>query len=352
MARIQRRLTSNNIEIKMLPCGEASTHEMLLTPDSNFGTQDFKLKVNGKLTDSFSAPGSPGVAHQIQFAVGNNIGTARIRITNPAGTQLTSPNFNLNNRASIASDATTIRNIINNLANTPNTGTVEHDTTANTITYTFGGVGFYGVTLLIQSGLSDWSTNAAFRSGTDATSAGARSDLITSLNTNLPTGLSAAAKSGSTTAITIESSEEKWYTIEKEHDDDPITLQLVEQGAGEIDLTADAMTFDFTIDVKDTEGAAMNEFEDYPFPISSGANFTISMYRVKSAEWELPMAIEGLTALMTIYPTGNYSGNEVFAFNAEMNSLGDNFPFRDKIEVKLSGKRQGKMVIPRGTKVN
>jgi len=245
MARIQRRLTSNDIRIELLPCSKAQVHKSVLDLGSADGGT-FKLRVNGEETAAIS-------------------------------------------------HSTTVATLITNIDN-----------------------------------------------ALDALD-GLKNDEV-------------AATGTAQTALTLTSSGNKWYRIElSDHsaltgETDP-SIRVTQQGATDIVLQADVMTFDYTVDVKDTEGAGIDEFEDYPFPISSGANFTISMYRTKSDEWALPLAEEGLTCLITVYPTGNLSGNEVFAFNAMINSVGDTFPFREKVEAKISGKRQGAMVKPRGTLV-
>ena len=183
--------------------------------------------------------------------------------------------------------------------------------------------------------------------------------LITNINSALDAlaGLTSGelvASGTSTRAVTVTSSGNEWYRVEL------LNVASLTGGAGAYGYSEQVgattlriqdvvMKMDISIDVKDTEAAAIDEFEDFPQPISSGMNFNLSMYFESESPVNLPLALEGLTGRFTIYNDGDAPGKTHFTFDAMVNSINVDYPFRDKIEIKIGGKRQGIFVDPFGT---
>ena len=122
-----------------------------------------------------------------------------------------------------------------------------------------------------------------------------------------------------------------------------------QQGSKRISLTADLMSMKFGQKIKTTETAGLGELEDYPIHVGSSGTFSLSMYGTVVGKWLIPMSTEGLSGTLYWYPQGKAIGKTYSAMRAILDGFDEDLPFHEKIEVTITGTRQGALVAPRGT---
>ena len=128
-----------------------------------------------------------------------------------------------------------------------------------------------------------------------------------------------------------------------------VYVNVVQQGSKLIRLTADLMSMKFGQKVKTTETAGIGELEDFPSVVGSSGTFSLTMYGTVVGDWLIPMSSEGLSGVIYWYPQGKIVGNTYSSFRALLDGFDEDLPFHEKIEVSISGTRQGKLLAPRGT---
>lgn len=147
-----------------------------------------------------------------------------------------------------------------------------------------------------------------------------------------------------------------WYRIEF------VDTGLTASGGGEILVQQEVNTqgtevfvistqvtqfsYERTVDTVDV--TTISEFEGTDIPVKSTMSFDATIYDADE-DFTRFVIEEGQSGLFTVYKTGKFDGHDVFAFVGLIENVGEDFPDHEKLEISLSGMRQGAMVIPFGS---
>ena len=132
-------------------------------------------------------------------------------------------------------------------------------------------------------------------------------------------------------------------------DDTDYKSIVIQQGSQLIRLSADIMSMKFGTKVKTTETAGLSEIEDYPEVVGSSGTFSLSMYGTVVGNWLIPMSTEGLSGIIYWYPTGKIIGETYAAMRVLLDGFDEDLPFHEKVEIDISGVKQGAWIAPKGT---
>ena len=124
---------------------------------------------------------------------------------------------------------------------------------------------------------------------------------------------------------------------------------IITQGSKLNRLSADIMSMKFGRKVKTTETAGLSELEDYPEVVGSSGTFSLSMYGTVTGDWIIPMSTEGLSGIIYWFPRGHVVGRTYSAMRVVLDGFDEDLPFHEKVEVAITGTRQGKMIAPTNT---
>lgn len=119
-------------------------------------------------------------------------------------------------------------------------------------------------------------------------------------------------------------------------------------GADEIVLSGSFTSFSFDWNTDTADVTAGNEKTRSFIPT------------IEALTWQLSMMDEGAyanyvevaprsTGLLTVYPKGTGASKPYFSFNSIIESYNNSYPFDDKVEIEISGMRNGAMVAPLGS---
>lgn len=126
-----------------------------------------------------------------------------------------------------------------------------------------------------------------------------------------------------------------------------VYLDTTQIGAGEIVLSADMSSFDYTISTSGVDVTAISEVEEAMLAVKSSMTFSLSMYNA-TQDYLYVLGDEILYGTLTVYPRGLGSGLPYFSFYAMKEEYGESYPDHEKVEISISGRRVGAMIVPFG----
>lgn len=194
--------------------------------------------------------------------------------------------------------------------------------------------------------------------GGAATAANVSSALATLKN---PDGTAMVASTdfeitGTNTPLTIEfkgKNAQRYFVIRVEDSTlgttGTVYLQTTQQGAGLIVLSADMSSFDYSLSTDSVDVTAISEVETNMLGVKTDMTWSLSMYNA-SQDYLYVLGSEILYGTITVYPRGLGSGYEYFSFNTLKEEFSETYPDHEKVEINISGRRVGAMVIPFGAK--
>lgn len=104
--------------------------------------------------------------------------------------------------------------------------------------------------------------------------------------------------------------------------------------------------YERTVDTVDV--TAISEYEGTDIPVKATMSFDATIYDANEA-FTAYVLEEGQNGLFVVYKEGKLIGKEHFSFVGLIETLGTDFPDHEKIEISMSGMRQGDMIIPFGS---
>ena len=118
------------------------------------------------------------------------------------------------------------------------------------------------------------------------------------------------------------------------------------QGAAWAVLSAEASSFSWERSVETVDVTAISEYDRLEIPVAEAVSFDISLYKLKagSASW-IYGVYAGNNGLFWVFPEGKEVGKENFQFKGLIESNGEDYPDHEKVEIELSGMRQGAFTI-------
>lgn len=129
-----------------------------------------------------------------------------------------------------------------------------------------------------------------------------------------------------------------------------LATTVTTQGAAWVNLTAQATSFNFDAEAELIDVTGMNEVARTDLPVASSAKFTLSLFKVAIAtageEWVHSLRPRN-NGLLWVFPEGIVVGKENYQFQALIENGGGSYPDHEKVEIEVTGMRQGAYLIPR-----
>lgn len=180
--------------------------------------------------------------------------------------------------------------------------------------------------------------------------------LLSSINTALdavtPAPADLVATGTLVTDVTITAAANKFWEILIEADaltgntstDPNVTTDVTTQGSKLYTLSSQISKFSYELTTDTVEVTAISEYEATDLPVKESMKFDASFF---DADEEWLWAVRGGNrGILYIYPTGKITGHKYFAFYALFDKVSPTFPDHQVVEKQISGRRQGKMVVP------
>jgi hypothetical protein len=114
------------------------------------------------------------------------------------------------------------------------------------------------------------------------------------------------------------------------------------QGSSWITLSAQASSFSWERSLETVDVTAISEFDRLEIGVAEAVSFDISLYKLEAGSEDWVYAIYGgNNGLLWVFPEGKVVGKEHFQFQALIESVGEDYPDHEKVEIEISGMRQG-----------
>ena len=154
------------------------------------------------------------------------------------------------------------------------------------------------------------------------------------------------------TDLTLTAIANLWYTILVEEDsltgnttaDPNVVSEVTTQGSVLITVSSETSQFSWEGTVETTDVTPLSQFERVEIPVAEAVSWDMSMYKADES-WER-IIFAGQWGYLYVYAEGKIIGNQVFAFQALIEKVGENYPDHEKVEREVSGTRQNGWVIP------
>lgn len=127
-----------------------------------------------------------------------------------------------------------------------------------------------------------------------------------------------------------------------------IVRTITVQGSETYVLSGELTQFSYEESTDTVDVTAISELEATEIAVKSSMSFDATIYDANE-DFTLFALKSGENGLYTVYKEGKVLGKEVFAFTGLAESIGKELPDHEKIEISLSGMRQGAMSIPFGS---
>ncbi len=127
---------------------------------------------------------------------------------------------------------------------------------------------------------------------------------------------------------------------------DNTTLTVTVQGAAYVVLSAQASAFSWERSVETVDVTALSEYDRIEIPVAESVSFDLSLYKVEAGtEVWVYSVYPGNNGVFWVFPEGKIIGKENFKFKALFADAGEDFPDHEKVEIELSGSRQGAWIV-------
>jgi hypothetical protein len=156
--------------------------------------------------------------------------------------------------------------------------------------------------------------------------------------------------------ISIDGSSDKFYRILVKDvaitgnttNDPDIENIVVVQGSKAITFSAALSQFSWRVSITDTDVTPSSDYAMTSLPTGEEVTWDATMRKVTSSAYSYEVE-PSVIGLLTVYPEGKYEGKEFFQMWTYINEFSTSGPAREKLEISMSGKRQGDWVWPQGS---
>lgn len=128
------------------------------------------------------------------------------------------------------------------------------------------------------------------------------------------------------------------------NDNIKLQTQVTTQGSALVTLSAQAQSFEWTLSAETVDVTPLSQRARIDLPVAETLECTLSLYKQEALsvgeEWVYSI-YEGANGVLTVYPEGKIVGKEHFSFVMLISSDNEKFPDHEKVDVEISGKRQG-----------
>lgn len=177
---------------------------------------------------------------------------------------------------------------------------------------------------------------------------------LTAINAALDAVLGAGkvvATGASNALITLTGSANLWYTLKQETvaltgnstSNPDITEIVTTQGSLLTRISTEISKFSYQVKTNTVDVTGISESDATEIPVKNEMTFTMSIFEANQA-W--PFLFEGQTGTFYVYDQGKVTGKKYCAFRGVIDGISKDYPDHEKVDLQISGKRQGSMTIP------
>ncbi len=125
-----------------------------------------------------------------------------------------------------------------------------------------------------------------------------------------------------------------------------IATTVTTQGSILAVLSAQATSFSWERSVEVVDVTAISEYDRTEIPTAEAVSFDLSLYKLEtgSEDW-VHSVYSGNNGVLTVYPEGKTVGKEIYQMQVLIESVGEDYPDHEKVEMEISGMRQGAFLI-------
>ena len=114
------------------------------------------------------------------------------------------------------------------------------------------------------------------------------------------------------------------------------------QGSSYVVLSGQATSFSWERSVEVVDVTAISEYDRTEIPVAEAVSFDLSIYKLEAGSEDWVYAIyAGNNGYIRVFPEGKILGKEYYAFTALIESVSEDYPDHEKVEIEVSGMRQG-----------
>lgn len=126
-----------------------------------------------------------------------------------------------------------------------------------------------------------------------------------------------------------------------------VTLEVAQAGSEVILISSETSSFSYVTTSDTVDMTAINEEARIEMTTVSDGTFSLSVYEALQ-EWR-HMIIDGMEGYLTVYETGIGTGKRYFVWDALFTETSVSLEQFEKIEIEISGRRNGLDIIPVGS---
>lgn len=138
-----------------------------------------------------------------------------------------------------------------------------------------------------------------------------------------------------------------WYTVEEEEVAGTAVLAYTQFGSKDYTISAEVSTFSFSENQETVDATAINETARIALPTVREMTWDAMFYEAKQS-WR-HLLKPGFAGYLTVYEQGIGAGKRYFAFETLLTDGNVNANQFEKIEIEVSGRRQGDWLIEPGS---
>jgi len=137
------------------------------------------------------------------------------------------------------------------------------------------------------------------------------------------------------------------YEVQEEDVEGEAVVSYVTFGSKQYDLTAEMSSFSYSGSMETVDATGINEESRTHLPTVTDMTWDAMLYEALQS-WR-HLLVEGVPGWVTVYEAGVGSGKRYFAFQALLTEASEDMNQFEKIEISLSGRRQGDYIIRPGS---
>jgi hypothetical protein len=129
--------------------------------------------------------------------------------------------------------------------------------------------------------------------------------------------------------------------------DEGVTVEVTSQGSSWYTLSSEASSFSHSGTQETTDVTGISEKSRRHASTVSDANFELSIYEALQAYRHF--LIEGVQGYLRVFEDGKAAGRRYFAWEVMLTDVSENFEAFEKVEIEISGRRQGDAIARIGS---
>lgn len=121
-----------------------------------------------------------------------------------------------------------------------------------------------------------------------------------------------------------------------------LVMDVTTQGSDWVILSGQATSFSWERSVELVDVTAISEYDRTEIPVAEAVSFDLSIYKLEASTEDWVYSIySGNNGLLWLFPEGKFIGKENYRFTALLETVGEDYPDHEKVEIEIAGMRQG-----------